>query len=112
MKSRSATHARACGDLAWTAAIRKFKVLATVVCGHELPSVMSKSVPLAANATACGVPAPAIPGGFDRSSQAKDNSVVIGIAASMERATGHREAWNSCARSAASRLSSGHPLSV
>jgi hypothetical protein len=40
------------------------------------------------------------------------SSVVISIAFSMLFATGQRDAWNECERSAASRLSSGQPLSV
>jgi hypothetical protein len=37
---------------------------------------------------------------------------VISIAFSMLFATGQRDAWNECERSAASRLSSGQPVSV
>jgi hypothetical protein len=43
---------------------------------------------------------------------AKFSSVVISIAFSMLFATGQRDAWNECDRSAASRLSSGQPASV
>ncbi len=57
-------------------------------------------------------PWPLTPALIGRPNQAKVNSVAISIELPMLFATGQRLAWKACDRSAASRLSSGQPVSV